>query len=114
MRLAQAILFANDLGAMKAFYRDALGLQIIEDDPGYVRLDSGGAVLMLHKLGEPPSPSPRMDSFIKLCFKSDDVPAAREALVARGVTMRELHRYGPITFCDGVDPEGNIFQITTR
>jgi predicted enzyme related to lactoylglutathione lyase len=114
MRLAQAILFANDLGVMKAFYRDAFGLTILEDDPGYVRLDSGGAVLMLHKLGEPPSPTPRCDSFIKLCFKSDDVPAARAALVARGVAMRDLHHFGAVTLCDGVDPEGNIFQITTR
>lgn len=35
-------------------------------------------------------------------------------LVALGVAMRESHRYGDASFCDGVDPEGNVFQLTTR
>ncbi len=36
------------------------------------------------------------------------------ALVERGVTMRDIHRWEGIAFCDGIDPEGNVVQITTR
>lgn len=114
MRLAQAILFVNDLSRMKAFYSALLGLAVIEETDGYVRLDAGGGVVMLHAIREPPSPTPRQDSFLKLAFHADDVIAVRAALLAQGVQMRDPHSFGAATFCDGVDPEGNIFQITTR
>lgn len=114
MRLAQAILFVNDVVRMKAFYTGLLGLTVIEDEPGYARLDGGGCVLMLHALREPPSPTPRTDSFIKLAFHSDDVGATRSQLIAHGIQMRDLHQFGNVTLCDGVDPEGNVFQITSR
>jgi hypothetical protein len=38
----------------------------------------------------------------------------RARLVAAGVVMRDIHRYSDVAFCDGVDPEGNVFQLTTR
>jgi hypothetical protein len=47
-------------------------------------------------------------------FHVDDVDAARVALVVAGVRMRDVHRYSGFAFCDGIDPEGNVFQITTR
>src|SRR5215831_2987781 len=68
MRLAQAILFVNDLARMKGFYGAQLGLSVIEEADGYVRLDAGGSALMLHAIREPPSPVPRQDSFLKLAF----------------------------------------------
>jgi len=114
MRLAQAILFANDLPRMKAFYGGLLGLATIEEAEGYIRLDAGGCVLMLHALRAPPSETLREDTFLKLAFQSDDVAATRATLLAQGVRMKDLHRFGPVTLCDGVDPEGNIFQITSR
>jgi predicted enzyme related to lactoylglutathione lyase len=55
-----------------------------------------------------------VDTWTKLCFHVDDVAAARADLVARGVIAREIHTYGTITYCDFIDPEGNIFQLTTR
>jgi hypothetical protein len=51
---------------------------------------------------------------IKLAFHADDPEAERARLVARGVTMRDVHRFGDVVFCDGIDPEGNVFQITSR
>jgi|SRR5664279_5573625 len=118
MKLAQAILFVNDAARMQAFY-EALGLRVVDGSAadGFVRLadPAGGAVLAIHstKAAGPGGPA-RTDTSIKLCFQVDDVDRERAALVARGVTMRDAHRFESIAFCDGIDPEGNIFQITTR
>lgn len=118
MHLVQAILFVADLARALAFYRDTLGLPVVAEEPGWVRLDAGGPVLALHALthrADATSPAaPREDSHLKLCFHADDVDAERARLVAAGVAMRAVHRYGDVAFCDGIDPEGNVFQITTR
>ena len=118
MKLAQAILFVNDAVQMQAFY-EGLGLRVIDGDAadGFVRLADagGGAALALHSSkAVGPGGAPRTDTCIKLCFQVEDLDRERVALVARGVTMRDLHRFEGIAFCDGIDPEGNIFQNTTR
>jgi len=116
--MAQTIVFVEDVERMQAFYQATLGLPVITAEPGWVQLDAGGVIFALHaikpgpKLPEPPPE--RVDSCIKLCFHVDDVDTARAALVGSGVRMREVHRYAGVAFCDGIDPEGNVFQITTR
>ena len=119
MQLAQAILFVDDAAKMQAFYERHLGLRVIDGDAksGFVRLGdpNGGAVLALHytrAIGKPTGE--RVDTPTKLCFHVDDVAAARNALASAGVTVRDLHTYGAVSYFDAVDPEGNIFQLTTR
>jgi catechol 2,3-dioxygenase-like lactoylglutathione lyase family enzyme len=118
MRLSMVILFVKDVPRVQRFYEGTLGLTVAAAEEGFVQLDAGGSLLALHALPQEPEvpdpPPPREDSWIKLCFHVDDVPAMRAKLVAAGVTMREVHTWSNISFCDGVDPEGNIFQITTR
>jgi catechol 2,3-dioxygenase-like lactoylglutathione lyase family enzyme len=118
MQMAQAIVFVDDVARMQAFYHGVLGLPVITAEPGWVRLDAGGVVLALHAIKPPrtrPDPAPeRVEAVIKLCFRVDDVDQTREALAVAGVKMRTVHRSGDLAFCDGIDPEGNIFQITTR
>src|SRR4029079_5228468 len=117
MHLTQAILFVDDVAGAVLFYRDILGLRVLSEEPGWVRLDGGGAVLALHAIHHRDATSapaaPRVGSPHKLCFHSDDVDLERARLVAAGVAMRDVHRYPEVTFCDGVDPEGNVFQITS-
>ena len=121
VQLAQAILFVDDIDAMSDFYVERFDLRVIHQEPGYIRLDSGGSVLALHTLrrpdGAPPPaapPTPRTGGAIKLCFRVEDLEHERARLAAAGVVMREIHRYSDVAFCDGVDPEGNVFQLTTR
>jgi catechol 2,3-dioxygenase-like lactoylglutathione lyase family enzyme len=118
VQLSQIILFVHDAARMQAFYAQ-LGLVVVDGDAadGFVRMrdPAGGAVLALHftkAIG--PRTGPRVDTAIKPCFQVDDVDAARAALDGSGATMREIHRFDGIAICDGVDPEGNIFQVTTR
>jgi catechol 2,3-dioxygenase-like lactoylglutathione lyase family enzyme len=118
MQLAQAILFVHDAAAMQAFY-ESLGLRVLDGSAadGFVRLSdpTGGAILALHHtkaIG--PNTEPRTDTAVKLCFHVTDVDAERAVLVARSIRMRDTHRFGAIVFCDGIDPEGDVFQLTTR
>ena len=90
-----------------------------ESDPDFARYDAGGVLFALHaiptdiaktiEISEPPRR--RSDTAIKYTFHVDDVPAVRARLAAHGVTMSEPRTFGSRTFCDGVDPEGNVFQI---
>jgi catechol 2,3-dioxygenase-like lactoylglutathione lyase family enzyme len=118
MQLSQAILFVHDALRMQTFY-EGLGLRVQDGDAksGFVRLadPGGGAVLAIHQADAAgPGDPERVDTWTKLCFHVDDVEAERAKLVARGVTAREIHTYGTIKYCDFIDPEGNIFQLTTR
>lgn len=116
MRLAQALLFVADVPRMQAFYEGVLGLPVTAAEPGFVQL----GMLALHAI--PPEylpviatpPVEREDGVIKLGFHVDDIDAERARLVALGVTMRDVKRWSGIAFCDGIDPEGNVFQLTTR
>jgi catechol 2,3-dioxygenase-like lactoylglutathione lyase family enzyme len=118
MQMSQVILFVDDVPRMQAFYEHVLHLPVITAEPGWVRLDAAPTVLALHAIKPGPAlpdpPPARVDSNIKLCFRVNDIDRERAALVAAGVRMREVHHYQGVAFCDGIDPEGNIFQITTR
>jgi catechol 2,3-dioxygenase-like lactoylglutathione lyase family enzyme len=122
MRLCQVILFVHDAERMQRFYEAVVGLRVVDGAAadGFVRLadPDGGGVLALHAtaaVGAPAvPPAPRVDTAIKPCFHVDDVAAARALVIAHGAQARDVHRFGAVAFCDVVDPEGNIFQLTSR
>jgi len=110
---------------MTDFYHEALGLPLVPGpaDPSWVELDAGGSLLSLHAI--PPRiarqitittpPRAREETPFKLVFEVDDVAAMRRQLGSRGGTMFEPRAAGSGTMssCDGLDPEGNVFQIVT-
>jgi catechol 2,3-dioxygenase-like lactoylglutathione lyase family enzyme len=120
MRLAQAMLFVTDMARMQGFYRDVLGLAVLEEGAGFSRYDAGGAVLALHAIPAEhaptigSSPAARDDTPIKLTFEVGDVAATRARLVAAQIAMRAAWEWNGLHACDGVDPEGNVFQIASR
>jgi predicted enzyme related to lactoylglutathione lyase len=111
----EVILYAQDMNAQVAFYRDKLGLPITSP-PGlgdysrefWVTLGTGACTLVLHgggkrRLGEDAP---------KIVFRVADVHAARAELVGRGVSLGEARSPAPdVWVCDGADPEGNKFSI---
>ncbi len=109
MNLARIIFFTDRIDEMTAFYRRHFGLELVTDEPEWKELDAGGCRIALHagSKGKPNSRTP------KIAFKCDDVPAKREQLVDSGVAMGKLWA-GKISFSDGVDPDGNAFQISNR
>ncbi|MFN8633184.1 MAG: VOC family protein [Chloroflexota bacterium] len=118
MQLRRPIIFAKDLQRMTAFYRDGVGLRFVPEcsTDRWSELDAGGARLALHAI--PPHiaqsieiatpPKPRSSTTIKLVFEAPDLEAARAHLIAHGAVMSEPRSWGA---CDGLDPEGNVFQI---
>lgn len=56
MKLASVIVFTKDMDKMRAFYRDQLGLAILEDSEGWTKFDAGGCSVALHAI--PPSTPP--------------------------------------------------------
>lgn len=111
--LCRVILFVRDMKTVTAFYRDKLGLKPIKNvefDPSeWIEFDAGGCNLALHKAGKPGGRTRN-----KFVFASDDPLKARAELIAKGVNMHKPMTGGRLVLCDGVDPEGNRFQISNR
>jgi len=118
MELRQAMIFAKDMDRMVAFYRDGLGLRLIPEthQDGWAEFDAGGCRLALRatpaaiaatiEIASPPRR--RSNTPLKLVFQTADVEAARTHLLSQGAVMSEVSGRGD---CDGLDPEGNVFQI---
>lgn len=123
LRIGQAILFTKDLTKLTSFYRDVLGLKATasrHDPAEFVVLEAGACQLCLHRIPDDSArniaiddpPHPRSQTPIKLVFVVEDVDASRASLLSRGATMGPVHRFPPLAYCDGTDPEGNIFQVS--
>ena len=119
MRVGTIIVFTEDVRRLRAFYVEVLGLGVLEDSDGWVRLDAGGCALALHAIrgpragGEGSGPR-REEGCLKVAFHAADVAAERARLLAAGARMDEVKTFGEISLCDGLDPDGNVFQISSR
>lgn len=83
-RLGQVAIPAQDIARAIAFYRDTLGLRLLfEAPPKLAFFDCGGVRLML---SEPEGGTALQPGSI-LYYLVEDLPAAHEALVARGVAF---------------------------
>ncbi len=110
----------NDLDATERFYRDTLGLEVVREgepmDLIGLRLATGGEVLIYPK-GEDHVPA----EFTVLNFPVDDIEAAVDGLVERGVTFdrpdgfpldeRGIMREGGPLIAWFRDPAGNVLSV---
>src|SRR5687768_11978000 len=112
-KLGQLGVSVQDLEAMTAFYRDAVGLRFLFAAPGMSFFDLGGVRLML-SLPEKGSEH-RHGSILYLDVA--DIAAAHAALLARGVAFEGkphvVHRYpgGELWVAFFSDPEGNMLAL---
>jgi catechol 2,3-dioxygenase-like lactoylglutathione lyase family enzyme len=118
MQLRLPMIFAKDMARMTAFYRDGIGLELVAErsNEWWTEFQAGGAMLALHKIAPDIAdtieitspPRPRSSTPIKLIFETADLEASRAHLIEHGAVMFEPQPWGA---CDGLDPEGNVFQI---
>ena len=125
LEINRIILFVKNMKGMVAFYGDVVGLarvSVADDSPDFVTFDAGGVQLSLHQIPEDIARGIRIDdppvarsaTPIKFAFHVADVTAASEALRARGAEMGPVREFGTLALCDGTDPEGNVFQLSSR
>lgn len=111
--LGQLGVSVQDLEAMTAFYRDALGLPFLFAAPGMSFFDLGGVRLMLSL----PEKGVEDAHGSILYLDVADIAAAHAALLARGVAFdgkpHVVHRYpgGELWMAFFHDPEGNMLSL---
>lgn len=121
MHLSGAVLFVKDLPGMREFYGNMLQVRPTnnEQTDSFALFDLNGGRLLLHaippeyacdvKIASPPQLRERNP--VKIIFAVEDVASERSRLEAMGVAMLPRPWQNPEECCDGVDPEGNVFQI---
>ena len=107
---------ADDMDAQAAYYASALGLKESERGSDCVIFDMGGANRLEILRRDPSLPQYAAKRF-QVGFLVDDIHAAREELVGKGVKAITEVLGGPSSgayWCYFQDPEGNVFEITQR
>lgn len=112
LRIARVIIHMRDRERQLAFYRDVLGLTVKgdESDPNQVELDGGACPILLVKGGK----VGELEYGPRLAFFAEDVAGLHEELGLMGIEVGKLKEFGEHRVFDGIDPEGNPFQITNR
>ena len=123
MRLGCAMLYVKDLPRMKEFYSEMLESRPINKEwtDSWAEFDTGGARFALHaipaeiaqgiEISSPPKP--REGNPIKLIFRVEDVGAEQARLESLGIQTLNRAWQNPAESCEGIDPEGNVFQISS-
>ena len=97
------MIYFKNLDQMATFYGNTLGLPIVTTTRTDTWVEFGTGTATLHRT----PPQPREENPIKLIFGVKDLESECARLQVLGVDW-EIHPWGA---CDGIDPEGNIFQL---
>jgi len=114
--IAQIAVVAHNIGAMRDFYRDKLGMKLLFQVPNMAFFDCGGIRLML----SPPSSSELNHPASIIYFKVNDIKQAFEVLSVRGVKFeREPGITAQMESSDLWvaflrDPENNILALMSE
>ena len=112
MDVSRVIIFTPNVKRLVDFYVRCFALsQVGEANEHWTELSAGGCNIALHKIDEHGT---GRDGWIKIVFAAEDVPAEKARLERAGVNMLAVKTFGDIQMCDGNDPDGNYFQISSR
>jgi catechol 2,3-dioxygenase-like lactoylglutathione lyase family enzyme len=116
-RIYETVVYATDLEAARAFYRDALGLREVED--GVFRLDDDGVLLLFDPTlsSQPgrvvPSHGPTGAIHVAFAVGEGELDAWRERLAGQGVELeqdQDWQRRGARSLYVR-DPAGNSVEL---
>jgi predicted enzyme related to lactoylglutathione lyase len=119
----EAVAYVVNLRRCVDFYRVVLSLEILETGDGFCRLAGCGTELTLVQVPDhiaigiqlEDPPRRRADTPIKLVFPVADIAAARALAGQMGGRIdppQEQWHWAGTVRCDGVDPEGNVLQVS--
>lgn len=115
--LTRIIVFGQAIDKLKIFYIENFNLTVIEETKHeWVVLSAGPIEIALHRIGQAYRANDDFNagSNTKLVFNiNTDLRAFRQILIEKGVLLKEIKSFPGINslFCDGEDPEGNVFQL---
>jgi catechol 2,3-dioxygenase-like lactoylglutathione lyase family enzyme len=111
-RIVYLFFYVNDLAVSRAFYRDQLGLTVIEEDETCVKFDAGTVILALNRAADHgiELPKPR-DNSNDTVFLVEDVEATKAVLQGRGVKCLPTSWYAPGGIADFYDPDGHWLTL---
>ena len=110
-QLDTLMVYVHDMPRAVAFYRDVLGLPIVQESPAWSQFDLGNRVALgLHiAMGETKSPQPGWVPG----FQVADVRAARERVAAAGGQIaQDFHDIPGGVVLEFTDPDGNHIDVT--
>jgi predicted enzyme related to lactoylglutathione lyase len=113
-RFAGASIWSQDVNNLLPFYRDVLGIKVVDESPGYVMLGADSPFEPLLAIathsevrGRNMDPARHMVALI-----SDDIQADWTRLKAAGVEfVQDPADYGELMLATLKDPEGNLVQL---
>jgi catechol 2,3-dioxygenase-like lactoylglutathione lyase family enzyme len=113
-----AFVGATDLDRARAFYGDALGLDLVEQDDFACVFEANGTTLRVNRVGEVPTPG-----YTVVGWYVVDITGTARELAERGVTFLrpdgiDQDEHGVWTAPGGArvawfeDPDGNVLSLT--
>jgi len=116
-RVYETVVYASDLEAARAFYRDALGLREVED--GVFRLDDDGVLLLFDPTESSragrvvPSHGPSGATHVAFSVDEDELDAWRDRFAEHGVELEQDQDWqrGGARSLYVRDPAGNSVEL---
>jgi predicted enzyme related to lactoylglutathione lyase len=117
---AGAVIYAKDLERLSHFYRQLLQMRLLHAGDGYHVIESADMQLVVHaipahiastiEIASPPAP--REETAIKLFFTVESFASAHDiARQSGGEVFTEEWAGSGFKARNGLDPEGNVFQV---
>jgi len=113
--MTRIVYYVHNIQSVTEFYRDVLELKPIFDPKTapteWIEFNAGAVRITLQLAFDPSGVASTHGNVV---FRVDDVEKAREELVERGAELSEVKTSGDERYCEGKDPEGNGFRISSR
>ena len=118
--MTTVVLWADRFDECRDFYRNLLGADLMHESPNFVDVRSHSAGVLLHRVPEEwasdtsQPAEPREENPIKPVFEVASIEDARASVsesAGRLFDSSTQQTYGQVTYCDGVDPDGNVIQV---
>ena len=117
-----AVIYAKDFRALAKFYEHVAGLTECEVDEDHVLLEGASFRLVVLQIPQryaanitiEKPPRKRENTPIKLILNVSSLENARQEAKTLGGEMNDGDKewsFHGIKRCDGIDPEGNVFQL---
>jgi catechol 2,3-dioxygenase-like lactoylglutathione lyase family enzyme len=112
--LAVTTVAVTDLDRARDFFRDRVGLALLEENPGSCRFGAGGGSQLSVRRGQP-----NVGQTVAH-FEVGDIDAAVQELTSRGITFESyetpktvdfIAQIGPARGAWFKDPDGNVFGL---